>query len=489
MAQATEEARWGGRGQTPASRRGPGFGTMGEADDLVSVPRQLLAEILEDGTCPLHLRLQLRKVMGKQRVDEADLCSSITLWIKPCLPLIAAKLPLAEVLSVRACSSAGLEWVMQRGVAQLGGTSEAHDRIRTRLWIHRVAELNRESADETVYETPVRRLADDALRRRMEAEMADARHDMEQQIRAFQVEVDRRMEQQAVRVHAIVEERVQQQLDTILVAEMEKVRTMVEERVQGRVRAVVQREVHATVCEMQVRQAMLAHENERLRAALLEQLDHSDLCFRSLMWALSPNATGFFARTLRLMWSCRRRFTRFSAWLLGVPPDRRREGLRTRLEALQRAASDFEAEEPAQGAELRSLLAPAAERELPELPQTMRRQLLMAIMAAAAALPAEVPGQAREPRALVQGEADRARAVAAEVRRAEAGAAIAVAEPAPEEAQEVEQELSHRGELVQVSEEEEEEAEVALGSLLRVGLLRVDPAVGAGLEVNWVKLG
>uniref|UniRef100_A0A7S4Q8E7 Uncharacterized protein n=1 Tax=Alexandrium monilatum TaxID=311494 RepID=A0A7S4Q8E7_9DINO len=38
-------------------------------------------------------------------------------------------------------------------------------------------------------------------------------------------------------------------------------------------------------------------------------------------------------------------------------------------------------------------------------------------------------------------------------------------------------------------EEEDEEAEVALSSLLRVGLLRVDPAVGAGLEVNWVKLG
>lgn len=32
------------------------------------------------------------------------------------------------------------------------------------------------------------------------------------------------MEAQAVRVHAIVEERVQQQLDTILAAEMEKER-------------------------------------------------------------------------------------------------------------------------------------------------------------------------------------------------------------------------------------------------------------------------
>merc|ERR1719401_2173961 len=116
---------------------------------------------------------------------------------------------------------------------------------------------------------------------------------------------------------------------------MEKVRNMVEERVQGRVRAVVQREVHATVCEMQVRLAMLARENDRLRTAFLEHLDHSDLCFRSLVCALSPNATGLFARTLRAMWGCRRRFTRVSAWLLGVPPDQRRECLRARLESIQ----------------------------------------------------------------------------------------------------------------------------------------------------------
>merc|ERR1719392_89213 len=124
----------------------------------------------------------------------------------------------------------------------------------------------------------------------MEAEMAEAKLHMERQIHAFQGEVDRRMEEQAVRVHAIVEERVQQQLDTILAAEMEKVRKMVEERVEGRVRAVVQREVHATVCEMQVRLAMLARENDRLRTAFLEHLDHSDLCFRSLVWVLNPHA-------------------------------------------------------------------------------------------------------------------------------------------------------------------------------------------------------
>merc|ERR1719245_2837334 len=124
------------------------------------------------------------------------------------------------------------------------------------------------------------------------------------------------MEQQAIRMHQIVEERVQQQLDAILAQEMDKVRAMVEECVQGRVQAVVQREVHATVVEMQVQIALLARENDRLRTAFQEHLDHSDLCFRSLVWALNPNATGLFARSLRLMWWCRRRFTRFSAWLL-----------------------------------------------------------------------------------------------------------------------------------------------------------------------------
>eukprot|EP00913_Durusdinium_trenchii_P020184 g18965.t1 len=132
---------------------------------------------------------------------------------------------------------------------------------------------------------------------------------------------------------------------------MEKVRVLVEERVQGRVRQVVQREVYATVCEMQA----VGHSG---RAPGIEKTtkyhtvphpsgqsflpsavhhvwqDHSDLCFRSLVWALSPNSTGLFARTLRLIWCCRRRFTRFSAWMLGVP-DRRRDILRARLELMQ----------------------------------------------------------------------------------------------------------------------------------------------------------
>jgi hypothetical protein len=200
----------------------------------------------------------------------------------PELALIVARLPLAEVLAVRATSVMGVEWSMHRAVSGLEELKKVHDRIRARLWIQRVADLTKDTDDETVFESQVRTLANNALRRRMEGEMIEAKLHMERQIHLFQGEVDRRMEEQALRVHAIVEERVQQQFDAILVAEMEKVRTMVEERVQERVRTVVQSEVRATVCEVQSRLAALARENDCLRAAFIE---HSDLCFRSLAWA------------------------------------------------------------------------------------------------------------------------------------------------------------------------------------------------------------
>lgn len=283
-------------------------------------------------------RLDQEERLRKQKL-QLEMCQFRELLSAPCLVLVVCGLPLPEILALRAVNSSALHWAMDSAIAHLGEVCQAHHRIRTRLWIQRLEEINRHTTDESLYDSKVRRLADDprqqeALRRRMEAEMADARQDMENRIRDFHVEVDRRMEAQAVRVHAIVEERVQQQLDTILAAEMEKVRVLVEERVQGRVRQVVQREVYATVCEMQAKLATLAKENEKLRAVFLEHLEHSDLCFRSLVWALSPTSTGLFARTLRLIWCCRRRFTRFSAWMLGVPMDSRRDILRQRLELM-----------------------------------------------------------------------------------------------------------------------------------------------------------
>lgn len=395
--------------------------------DVVELEKEGVLFGAEGSSCPDTLK----KSRGATGAILAEIPAhfmglAIHVRLGPCVALIAESLALAEVLAMRACSLAALDWVMQRTSSQLvhddgceegiaghmyaadgagplavasvatdlGALPKVHDRIRTRLWIQRVAELNRDNSDETTFETQVRSFANDALRRRMEAEMAEAKRDMERQIHAFQAEVDRRMEEQAHRVHAIVEERVQQQLDGILATEMEKVRALVEERVQNKVRAVVQREVQTTVCEMQVRLAVLARENDRLRTAFLEHLDHSDLCYRSLVWALSPNATGFFARTLRVVWYCQRRFTKFSAWLLGVPPDRRRERLRTRLEALRRTAGGAPSESDGPNADglAQDAVTGEASRDLwgREL-EDARRQLL-APAAAAAAVAGEALG-------------------------------------------------------------------------------------------------
>ncbi|CAE6938718.1 unnamed protein product, partial [Symbiodinium sp. CCMP2456] len=114
----------------------------------------------------------------------------------PCLVLVVCGLPLPEVLALRAVSSSALQWSMHVAIARLGQVCVAHHRVRTRLWISRLEEINRSTSDESVYDSKVRRLADDALRRRMEAEMADARQDMENRIRDFHLEVDRRMEAQ-----------------------------------------------------------------------------------------------------------------------------------------------------------------------------------------------------------------------------------------------------------------------------------------------------
>lgn len=322
--------------------------------ETVAVPCTLVRELLADGTCPLHLRLQLQRLLDAQHkkaepeitdVEEVDRAvasqaapeppSPLTLAaLGPMLALALQWLELPDVLAARAVSSCCLQWASHSACEPLGAVSVAHRRIKSRLWIECVAAANKGSKDETVYESRVRQLADDALRRRMEVEMTQARTEMERQIRNFQAEVDRRMEQQAVRVHAIVEERVQQQLHTMLASEMEKVRMLVEERVQARVRAVVQREVHQTVYDMQVRTGVLEQENEHLRRALTEHLEHADLCCRALVWALSPGSTGLFAHTVRMFWSCRRRFTRFSARALGVPVHQNRERLQQRLEML-----------------------------------------------------------------------------------------------------------------------------------------------------------
>merc|ERR1719183_3128436 len=87
-----------------------------------------------------------------------------------CLASLAAYLPLAEVLNVRACSREPLQWAMEREAEEQGPRHRVHDRIRTRLWMRRIADLTAGTKDESIFETQMRSLADEALRSRMEDE-------------------------------------------------------------------------------------------------------------------------------------------------------------------------------------------------------------------------------------------------------------------------------------------------------------------------------
>lgn len=285
--------------------------------DIVLVPRGLLREVLADGCCPLHLRLQLARHLEEEAVppSAASSCGSAVIASadnassergsanevavsteatevgelarldRHCLAGVAAYLPLAEVLSVRACSREPLQWAMQREAQEQGPRHWVHDRIRTRLWMRRIADLTAGTKDESVFETQMRSLADEALRSRMEDEMQEALAHMEEQIQSFQAEVDRRLEEQDQHVRRMVEERVQQELDAILVSEVAKVQVMVEERVRERVSAIFRREVRETVKELQEKLDYLVHENQTLSDAFAEANLRSKIFF----WALHPS--------------------------------------------------------------------------------------------------------------------------------------------------------------------------------------------------------
>lgn len=290
------------------------------AHDIVPVPRGLLREVLADGCCPLHIRLQLSRYLdgkvaplpvawcdgvieepsdavGKVETGDDDENAVLDVSVPAavgvlatldsrCLAGVAAYLPLAEVLSVRACSREPLEWVMQGECEadEQGPCHRVHNRIRTRLWMRRIADLTAGTKDESVFETQLRSLADEALRSRMEEEMQEALAHMEEQIQSFQAEVDRRLEEQERHVRRMVEERVQQELDAILVSEVAKVQVMVEERVRERVSAIFRREVRETVSELQDKLDCLLNENTTLSDAFAE----ANLRAKTFFWALNP---------------------------------------------------------------------------------------------------------------------------------------------------------------------------------------------------------
>merc|ERR1712187_686444 len=107
--------------------------------------------------------------------EEATMLSSLN---PGCLSAVAMYLPLPEVLAVRTCSLEQLQWAMQRQAENHGPRHWVHDRIRTRLWMQRIKDLTAGTKDESVFETGMRSLADEALRSRMEDEMQEAMHHM-----------------------------------------------------------------------------------------------------------------------------------------------------------------------------------------------------------------------------------------------------------------------------------------------------------------------
>lgn len=273
----------------------------------VEVPRSLLSEVLADGSCPLHLRLELERLLADESESKSGAVGSEAVAAKasaldatcqqtedraclsglsrPCLSIVAGYLELDEVIAVRACSREPLQWAMQRRATEFGPQKWVFDRIRTRLWMRRIVDLTQGTKDESVFETRMKKLADEALRSRMEEEMQDALGQMEEHIRVFQAEVDRRLAEQEQQVRRMVEERVQQELDTILASEVVKVQAMVEERVRERVNAVstvFRREVRETVRELQARLNALAEENDILRDAFAE----ANFRAKRMFWAL-----------------------------------------------------------------------------------------------------------------------------------------------------------------------------------------------------------
>jgi len=113
---------------------------------LVGVQRSLIQEVLHDGCCPLHLRLELSRAFALRGAGVAPLecdntVSSSALAPAPlldgaCMGLVAAFLPLEDLLGARAANADFLCSMMERVVdASVGGqdcTARGKDEARLR---------------------------------------------------------------------------------------------------------------------------------------------------------------------------------------------------------------------------------------------------------------------------------------------------------------------------------------------------------------------
>lgn len=243
-----------------------------------------------------HLESQQDTVVGPlgpsestEMVVEGGSCGSDPLKARlsgHCLSAVALFLSLPELLEVRASNREAVQLVMQRRSADAAQLCWAHDVIRTRLWMHRIADVTAGTKDESVFETRLRSLADEALRTRMATEMQDALLQMEEQVRVFQGVVDQRLQDQERSMKHMVEERVQQELETLLRSELMRAQAAMEQRVRQRVCVIFRQEVETTLRKMQAQLDDMVKENNLLRDAFAE----ANLRSKCFYWALNPAA-------------------------------------------------------------------------------------------------------------------------------------------------------------------------------------------------------
>lgn len=171
----------------------------------------------------------------------------------------------------------------------------AHDKIRVRLWLQRLADITAGGADEEVFDSSIRSFVDKTMRRRLEAEVVAAKFGMAEEVRAakanmlqcvqaiseevdrrvhekvaaLQDEFDRRVNEQDLALREMVERRVSMQTEAMK-AEVDRRTDSVREALESQSR------VHEDVA------AQLQTEVASIRVALTQQVYEQEVTVRNL---------------------------------------------------------------------------------------------------------------------------------------------------------------------------------------------------------------
>lgn len=235
----------------------------------------MIREVIADGCCPLHLRLQLSRALSGHGCRPREAIEH-PLSVQNCSLEIMSFLPQKDILAVRATGVDQLCSAMQRplhGQEELTirpphrGIIEVHERIRCRLWLRRLEKLTAGMPDETVFETSVRSFVDANLQRRLVAELEDAKSLMDEKVRQAKLTmlqgVQEVTEQVDLRVRASVA-RLQEEFDVRVSEQARDLQAMVERRVSEQTQA-LQVEVNRRTA--QVREVVEQHAKQQEEAA------------------------------------------------------------------------------------------------------------------------------------------------------------------------------------------------------------------------------